>query len=141
MKKIKKIGLSKIRIILCLCFLLISAILLEFFKMQNDGKDITAPVLRVDGNSPVYQADADLGELIVGVTAEDDVDGDVSDTIRVRSIYLAEGSDEATVTYVAKDRSNNVGTIRRSVHVDRSQTNETGMAEESETVEENPAGQ
>lgn len=133
MKMVKKFGIVKTRIILCVCFLLASAALFAFLRSQNSEKDITPPVLQISEEDLVYKEGSDPSELIVGVQAEDDVDGDVSDTIRVRSIYYPEGSDDATVTYVAKDRSNNMGIIRRMVHVDRGQAEETEETAPAET--------
>ena len=140
MKMVNKFGLSKTRVLLCVCFLLASAVLFGFLRNQNSDKDIDAPVLQVSGEELVYQEGGDPSELLVGVKAEDDVDGDVSDTIRVRSIYYQEGSDEATVTYVAKDQSNNLGIIRRSVHIERGQAEETEETGENITAEEKPTG-
>ena len=137
MKMVNKFGLSKTRVLLCICFLIASAALFGFLRNQNSDKDLNAPVFQVPGEELVYQEGSDPVELTVGVKAVDDVDGDVSDTVRVRSIYYPEGSDEATVTYVAKDHSNNLGIIRRTVRVERNQEEETEAIEETEAASEN----
>lgn len=134
MKMVNKFGLSKTRVLLCVCFLLVSAVLYGFLRNQNSDKDLDAPVFQVSGEELVYKEGSAPGELTVGVKAVDDVDGDVSDTVRVRSIYYPEGSDEATVTYVAKDHSNNLGIIRRKVHVERDQEEETEAIESTDAA-------
>ena len=135
---VNKFGLSKTRIILCLSFLLVSAALFFFIRSNNSDRDIIAPLLQVPGEDLVYHKGMDLNELIVGVYAYDIIDGDVSDTVRVRSIYYSEGSNEATVTYVAKDRSNNLGIARRTVYVESGQTEETG---ENNIIDKNLVGE
>lgn len=55
-----------------------------------------------------YQDDMDNEELLEGVTAKDDKDGDVSDTLTVESVYPKENGKEVVVIFVAKDSSNNV---------------------------------
>ncbi|MDC7286876.1 DUF5011 domain-containing protein [Blautia schinkii] len=55
-----------------------------------------------------YQEDMDNEELLEGVTAKDDKDGDVSDTLTVESVYPKENGKEVVVIFVAKDSSNNV---------------------------------
>jgi len=53
--------------------------------------------------------------LLEGVTAFDDVDGDVSSSIRISGIFPTSSGDKANVLYVAKDSSNNVSKASREV--------------------------
>lgn len=129
-----------IRIALSLVFLLSAAVLCLFLRHYNSDKDVTPPVISVLNNTMEYTEGDDEQSLYKGVRAKDDVDGDVSESIRVRTIYHTEGAEEAIVTYIAKDASNNVGTARRVVIIHNGQTepasddentNEEESAEES----------
>lgn len=119
-----------IRIVLSMALLLAAAVLYLFLRFYNSDKDVTPPVIKVSNSTMEYMEGDDEQSLFEGVSANDDVDGDVSESIRVRTIYHTEGAEEAIVTYTAKDASNNVGTARRIVIVHYNQT-------ESESDDEN----
>lgn len=129
-----------IRIVFSLIFLLAAAVMYLFLRHFNSDKDVTPPVIKVENNTMEYTEGDDEQVLFSGVSANDDVDGDVSESIRVRTIFHSEESEEAIVTYIAKDASNNVGTARRIVifHNGQSEsesgdenTNKADSAEES----------
>lgn len=111
-----------IRIMLSLAFLLASAVLFLFLRQYDSKKDVTPPVIRVLNITVEYEEGDDKQILFRGVQAIDDVDGDVSESIRVRTIYRTEDTETAIVTYIAKDASNNVGTARRIVTIHGGQT-------------------
>ena len=124
-----------IRIVFSLIFLLAAAVMYLFLRHFNSDKDVTPPVIKVENNTMEYAEGDDEQALYEGVRANDDVDGDVSESIRVRTIYHSEGSEEAIVTYIAKDASNNVGTARRIVIVHYDQTGSESDDENSNTAE------
>lgn len=79
-------------------------------------EDRTAPEIRVDVNKKVtYYENEDEKSLLRGVTAEDDKEGDVTESVRISSIYRTSGK-KAIVTYVAKDSENNIGKLKREVN-------------------------
>ncbi len=71
-------------------------------RRDSEGPQIMIP----SGMS--YTDGQDLSILLDGVTAMDAKDGDVSDTLVVESLIVLDGGDRAKVTYIAKDKSNNV---------------------------------
>ena len=78
-------------------------------------KDRTAPELSLEGkNTLIYTEGDSYDALLKGMTAVDDVDGDVTDTIRVSNIHVT-GDGKAVVRYVAKDSSNNIGKLKREI--------------------------
>lgn len=119
-----------IRIVLSMALLLAAAVLYLFLRFYNSDKDVTPPVIKVSDNTVEYTEGEDEKTLFEGVLANDDVDGDVTESIRIRTIYHMEGEEEAIVTYIAKDSSNNVGTVRRMAKIHYDQT-------ESESDDEN----
>lgn len=53
--------------------------------------------------------------FLINVTAVDEVDGDVTDSLRIKTVLETE--DEYIITYLAKDLSNNIS--ERSRHIEK----------------------
>lgn len=80
--------------------------LLGWMYVSQDRK---GPEITIDESKKgSYTEGMTAEELLDGVKATDDKDGDVSDTLTVQNVYPSEQGDEVTVIYVAKDKSNNV---------------------------------
>jgi hypothetical protein len=78
-------------------------------------RDNTAPVISLTGkNNLTYTEGQDYDVLLEDMTAEDDRDGDVTDSLRVSNLYVT-AKDRAMILYVAKDSSNNIGKLKREV--------------------------
>ena len=78
------------------------------------NKDIVPPVITFPEGSVYYTQGDDPKVLLSGVTALDERDGDVTDSIIISSISATDGA-EAIAVYHAKDTSNNVTMVVRSV--------------------------
>ena len=109
--------------------------------------DRTAPTIRLEGeNTLTYEEGEPFDELLEHVTAEDDRDGDVTDSIRIGNIYQASPK-KAVVIYVAKDEANNVGKMKREVRYVPAKEPENEAEEKQaeaapdEKPEETPAAQ
>lgn len=75
-------------------------------------QDHTVPEIAVsDSASKLYSASLTKPELLVGVTADDAKDGDVSDSLMIEKVSLNSSGTEASITYVAVDRSGNVAKL------------------------------
>lgn len=98
-------------------------------------KDRTAPTISLNGKNTLTYTEGDSYDvLLADMTAEDDEDGDVTDTIRISNIHVL-GNGKAVVRYVAKDSSNNIGKLKREIRykekeiaaeMDETQGTETG---------------
>lgn len=78
-------------------------------------KDRIAPELSLNGKNTLTYTEGDSYDVLLkGMSAVDEVDGDVTDTIRVSNIHVT-GDGKAVVIYVAKDSSNNIGKLKREV--------------------------
>lgn len=86
---------------------IVDAILLAVCAFLYLNQDRIAPVISFGENDIVYTEGMDTGLLLTGVTAMDDVDGDVTDTLLIEKISDTARGD-VLVTYAALDRSNNV---------------------------------
>lgn len=70
--------------------------------------DTKGPEISFAGDKEkIYSSDMTDEELLKGVTATDDKDGDVSNTLRVEGVFTKDDG-QIHVVYVAKDSSNNV---------------------------------
>ena len=81
--------------------------------------DFEAPVISADSEVMNLSVEAIDAALLSGMTAEDNLDGDVTDTLVVvsKSKFIAKAT--RNVSYAAFDKSNNVGTyVRKLVYTD-----------------------
>ena len=78
------------------------------------NKDIVPPVITFPEGTVSYTQGDDPQVLLSGVTALDERDGDVTDSIIISSISVTGGA-EAIAVYHAKDTGNNVAMAERSV--------------------------
>ena len=100
--------------------------------LTNDRK---APVIRLEGKNNLTYTEGDSYEsLLEGMTAEDERDGDVTDSLRVSNIYVT-GKERAMVVYVAKDEANNIAKLKREVRY-KEKTTEIVEEKEPEAVPE-----
>lgn len=85
------------------------------FYWMSRQDDTTAPVITFPDETIQYEEGQDTAALLAGVTAVDAEDGDVSDTLMVKSVLPMKNETTATVLYCAKDSKNNVGNAARKV--------------------------
>ena len=77
------------------------------------SKDQTAPVFHCDTEVLMLSVNAGEEELLAGLTAEDAVDGDVTDSIIIEKMSRIQSDGSRTITYGAFDQSNNVAKYTR----------------------------
>lgn len=85
-----------------------------FYWLKGQG-DYTPPVISFPDHEITFTEGENKENLLKGVTAIDETDGDVSDTLVVESVIPMRDELRATVIYYAKDKSNNVGKATRTV--------------------------
>ncbi len=79
------------------------------------SQDRQAPVIKVKKADFTYQEGQGYGELLKGVSAEDNRDGDLTDEVFVdRVVQIKDG--KAIVYYGVMDKAKNVGTAKRTVN-------------------------
>ena len=101
--------------------------------LTHDGK---APVISLEGkNNLTYTEGDSYEELLKNMTAEDERDGDVTDSLRVGNIYVT-GEDRAMVVYVAKDKANNIAKLKREVRYEAKEQTIAEAEKEAEPEEE-----
>ena len=77
-------------------------------------QDRTPPVITLSEEKLSYQEGQSYDKLLIGVSAKDNKDGDVTDKVFVDKIVPVEGK-QAVVYYGVVDQSKNVGTATRVV--------------------------
>ena len=88
-----------------------------YYSNGQKQRDVDPPVISADAESFSASIGADDKELISGVTATDEKDGDVSDSILIDNIKKKEDSDnDFLITYVAFDKSSNMTSLTRTLH-------------------------
>lgn len=71
--------------------------------------DRVAPVVTVPAGDLTYKEGDSYENLLIGASAYDNKDGDLSKNVRIYDIAVTGNGDEALVTYAVYDNSNNLG--------------------------------
>lgn len=98
-------------VLIVLCVLVFWA----YRKIDKMRTDTVAPVIQME--ETLLYASAQEGDeaLLAGVKAEDDVDGDVTDSLVVENVTLINSDGMVSVVYAAFDGSGNVAKAERQV--------------------------
>lgn len=98
---------------------LISLIAGSYYLYINEkAADNKGPVLSARSETITVGLNASDQEILEGINAFDENDGDVTDSTLIESIKKQEGGEDNvfTVTYVAFDKSNNPGRLSRTLY-------------------------
>ena len=98
------------KIVIILCTLDVILMALSVVLYLDD--DRTAPVIHMEEVEMEYREGMTDEELLVGVTATDETDGDVTGNLVVEKVSEV-GDGTVIVTYGARDRANNVAKASR----------------------------
>lgn len=104
-----KKGLVAIMIMACLALGALTVVL-------RISEDKTAPEIHFQDNGITYTEGEGYDQLLEGVTATDNRDGDVTQSLVVERVYPNEDRTTATIVYVARDKSNNIGKANKVVN-------------------------
>ena len=107
--------MKKVRIFSIVLLLISAGAFVAFRQYRKMTDDTVPPVLTCESEELVLQTDAAEEDLLQGVTAVDNRDGDVSGTLVVESISSFDDEGCRIVTYAAVDASNNVGRCQRTL--------------------------
>lgn len=102
--------------------------------------DREGPRIQLVVDDILYHENEDISILLEGVTAVDDVDGDVTDSLIVEAIYPSADGTKAKIVYAAMDSSNNVTKKERVVDYVPEETAETGAGNASADEPEETVG-
>lgn len=100
---------------------------------DRKGPEIELPA---DGDV-TYAEGSDTASLLEGVTATDEKDGDVTDSLMIENIFPNDDHTSASVVYAAKDSHNNVSKATRRVNY-KAAAEDTPAENESAPAAEEP---
>lgn len=111
--------MRKLRILLLVFFLVVFAIFMATNIHEYLTSDYTAPEITADSEVLRISVNAKEESLLAGMSATDNLDGDVTDTLMVVSQSKFIAKNTRYVDYAAFDENNNVGTYsRRLIYTD-----------------------
>lgn len=97
-------------------------------------QDHTAPHIKVEETTLVYEEGMEESQLLEGITAYDSVDGDVTARVVIEKIVTDIQKEKATITYGAVDSSGNISKDTRTIRMKVEEVEEP--SEEESTIEE-----
>lgn len=119
-----------------------TCILLTAFAAILWGReDRTGPKIQFPEEAVSYREGMEEEELLRGVTAQDDRDGDVTDSLKIENIYTSEAGEKVIVIYTAKDSGNNVTKKSRELERDTKEAMPDGEEAVPESADEAEGGQ
>ena len=95
-------------IVTILDVILIGVIAFFYFQLDRNEPKIQLPKVVEGENKIYYEEGMDWNELLVGVTATDDVDADVTNRIVIEKIVDNKNDDAVVVYYAVCDKAGNV---------------------------------
>lgn len=98
--------------LIVLCLALFAGTAAVMVTGDRRGPEIAVP----SGADVTYEEGSDTALLLEGVTATDDRDGDVTDSVIIENIFPNDDRTGASVIYAAKDSHNNVTKVTRRVN-------------------------
>ncbi len=104
-----------IKIIVAAAFVIITIATAVVFTGEKIKTDRTLPLIKIDGETMEVNLDATDKDLLKGVTAYDEKDGDLTDKIIVESISRFTEKGVCKVSYAVCDNDNNVAKATRKI--------------------------
>ncbi len=104
-----------LRILVLTAFVAVSAVFLIFLVKETITTDRSIPVITIDTEVLEVELNAKNEDMLVGVTAHDKKDGDLTSEIFVESVSRFTKKGECNVTYVVCDSDNHVTKATRKI--------------------------
>lgn len=103
------------RIVVVSVFVVVFAVFMVFFVKNNMETDNTVPVIIMADDVIEVSVNATAEDLLQGVTAYDEKDGDITNKIIVESVSRFIDKGICEVTYAVCDEDNHVASVTRKV--------------------------
>lgn len=107
--------MKRVRIAVCLLFVISCAVFGMYMVKIRMVEDNEPPVITCEEDKISVSVGAEQSELMKGLKATDNRDGDITNSIRVSSMSHFIEKGKRTVTYVVFDKANLAATIERTV--------------------------
>lgn len=107
--------MRRVKVTVCLLFV-ISCILFAVYMLKTRvAEDRQPPVITCEEEEISLSVKAEQSELLKGVTAKDNEDGDLTKSIRISGMSHFIEKGKRTVTYAVFDNSNLAATVQRTI--------------------------
>ena len=93
--------------------LLITTVIVVIVREDREGPNIQ--ITLPENGEIIYKSGENGQELLSYAKAVDDVDGDVSDSLKIEDINITIDLTKATIIYVARDKSDNITRLKQVV--------------------------
>lgn len=109
--------MKKLKIVLGILCAAVVILGVAYRNSRNETRDFTPPIITAKEDTIKVKIGATDEELIKGLSAKDDVDGDLTEKIIIEKIAKNEKSlkQEFNITYVCFDSSENIGRLTRKL--------------------------
>lgn len=104
-----------LRLFVTLIFVVTSVLFVYFSVKEKVTTDSTVPVITLESEVLEVPLDAEKGDLLDGVSAFDEKDGDLTDKVIVESVSDFTQPGVCRVTYAVCDSNNHVSTATRKI--------------------------
>lgn len=96
-------------------FLLSAAAFAGYRKLEADSKDLSGPIITYNSNSITVSVNTSKEELLKDVTAYDEKDGVVTDSLLIEEVSKFDNTGKRTITYAAFDSNRNITKAEREL--------------------------
>lgn len=107
--------MRRLRITIVIVFVLSGIAFIGYNIADRVLSDHTPPVITSDSDTISVSVAAEESELFAGLTATDDKDGDLTDSIRISSMSNFTEPGKRTISYAVFDSSNQAATLTRNL--------------------------
>lgn len=107
--------MRKLRIAVIIIFIGAAALFAAYQVRTRIEADTEPPVITSDSDSVSVSVEGEESDVFQGLSAEDNVDGDITDDIRVASMSNFTDTGTRNITYVVFDSSNQAATLTREL--------------------------
>lgn len=105
--------MKKRNLLLIVLILLTLVIFMGYRALMDLQSDTKPPVIRLDSIVPEVSVKDPRSALLQGITASDNADGDVTDSLVVEYVELLDGEGSLMISYAAFDNAGNVAKAQR----------------------------
>lgn len=107
--------MKQARIAVCIIFVISCIVFGMYYVNVEKAKDRVPPVLSCTEDTIRVSVSASEEELLAGITATDDRDGDITDSVRISSMSHFSETGKRTVKYIVFDAANQAATLERTL--------------------------
>ena len=107
--------MRKLRIAVIIIFIGAAALFAAYQVRTRIEADTEPPVITSDSDSVSVSVEGEESDVFQGLSAEDNVDGDITDDIRVASMSNFTDTGTRNITYMVFDSSNQAATLTREL--------------------------